>query len=518
MEQMCKHTRLKRRGAVYYFRCKIPADLIEHYGGKREILESLRTADPKEALRKVRTRSEQQEQEFDQVRAGRVGKPITAELIEPLAASWIAYRMGADEQIRFNGVDAEMFELLRVRGEELNAEGRQALAMGERAAVKPAMEEYLTGKGYELPPRNSDTYKALSFAFLKANVRTLKMQGERDRGEVVETPADPVAHAAQPATAGAGMTYLLEYWKAQGDRKAPKTLHEAHVTIARFTELHGPLVMPSVERKHVIAFRDSLAKRDLAPATIKKQLGLLRSMFQVALEDERFGLKANPADAIKVRGEVGERKRRAAFTAEELQRIFAAPVFTKGERPRGGAGEAAYWIPLIALYTGARLNEIGQLRLDDLREEEGIKYFRFTDQGEGQSLKLRGSRRRVPLHPELLRLGLWEYARKLREQNEERLFPLIEPDSRGHLTGRWSKWWGRYLDNVIGIKDASKDFHAFRHTFKHQSRACGIPEDIHDALTGHANDTVARNYGGADGYPLKPLADALGKVRYGTQE
>jgi hypothetical protein len=80
---------------------------------------------------------------------------------------------------------------------------------------------------------------------------------------------------------------------------------------------------------------------------VKKQLGLLRSMFQIALEDEKFGLKSNPGADVKVRGEVGKVKERAAFSAEELQRIFSAPVFMRGERPQGGAGEAAYWIPLI---------------------------------------------------------------------------------------------------------------------------------------------------------------------------
>ena len=67
---MSKHPRLIRRGAVYYFRCKIPGDLIDHYR-KREIVESLRTNNATEALRKVRTRSERQEQEFDKIRAAR---------------------------------------------------------------------------------------------------------------------------------------------------------------------------------------------------------------------------------------------------------------------------------------------------------------------------------------------------------------------------------------------------------------------------------------------------------------
>jgi hypothetical protein len=52
----------------------------------------------------------------------------------------------------------------------------------------------------------------------------------------------------------------------------------------------------------------------------------------------------------------------------------------------------------------------------------------------------------------------------------------------------------------------------FRHTFKRQCRECGIPKDIHDAITGHPSADVADRYGGE--YPLKPLADAMRTLRY----
>jgi integrase len=56
-------------------------------------------------------------------------------------------------------------------------------------------------------------------------------------------------------------------------------------------------------------------------------------------------------------------------------------------------------------------------------------------------------------------------------------------------------------------------FHSFRHTFKNAARRCGIPEDIHDALTGHSSGGgVGRMYGGA--YPLRPLGAAMKKLRY----
>ena len=51
--------------------------------------------------------------------------------------------------------------------------------------------------------------------------------------------------------------------------------------------------------------------------------------------------------------------------------------------------EAAYWLPLLALYTGARLEELGQLRKKDIKESNGIWYINITDEAEGASLKTR---------------------------------------------------------------------------------------------------------------------------------
>jgi hypothetical protein len=55
-------------------------------------------------------------------------------------------------------------------------------------------------------------------------------------------------------------------------------------------------------------------------------------------------------------------------------------------------------------------------------------------------------------------------------------------------------------------------FHSFRHSSKNACRA-GIPEEVHDALTGHSGGGVGRTYGGLS-YPLKPLADAMRTLRY----
>ena len=79
------------------------------------------------------------------------------------------------------------------------------------------------------------------------------------------------------------------------------------------------------------------------------------------------------------------------------------------------------------------------------------------------------------------------------------------------ITSAWSKWFRRYTKDVAAREC---DFHAFRHTWKRQARLCGVFEEHSDAITGHASDSVGRAYGSAEGFPLKPLAEAIAKVRY----
>jgi hypothetical protein len=90
------------------------------------------------------------------------------------------------------------------------------------------------------------------------------------------------------------------------------------------------------------------------------------------------------------------------------------------------------------------------------------------------------------------------------------LFPELRA-TRFSLTAAWSKYWGRHARSVCGIADSRKTFHSFRHGWKDAARAV-MPEEHHDAITGHSNGSVGRSYG--TGVPLKVLADSMAKVQY----
>ena len=103
---------------------------------------------------------------------------------------------------------------------------------------------------------------------------------------------------------------------------------------------------------------------------------------------------------------------RRAFAAAEPERVFGSPVYSRGARYRASGGEAAAWLPLIALATGVRLGEICQLDVTDLVEDPQHGYLlRITDDPSGQTVKTATSRRGILLHPQLCDAALLDYWR-----------------------------------------------------------------------------------------------------------
>lgn len=450
------------------------------------------------------------------------------------------------------GMEADHFEVYGDMLEELEGEYRRALARRDPGIVEAELRDRLRQRGRPVDP-TAPGYREAGLALLQAHVKGFGLMRQRQAGDDVPTP--------QPAAASAGnrgpaLSEAYEAWKAgspaRGTRKpGSNTIREADHAVRRFRELHGDLPLGDITREKAREFRDALAQvptrlpsnlrplpiRDIIanPATrslpaphgntINKSLAMLGAIVSAAERDGRLdGVSGfvNPfGRGLRLSVDQREAEGRHPFTAADLKAIFGSPVYAKGLRPAGGGGEAAYWLPLIALLTGARQGELAQLRVQDLaKDPETSLWFFDIGTGGGRSIKTASSRRRVPLHPELERLGLLRYREGLAAANragpEASLWPDIRSDSVGRRAGPWSKWFNRYLRDAAaagaGIEEGGKVFHSFRHSFKRLARDAGLSEELHDAITGHqSGGGVGRSYG--SGFGLKALADALGKVK-----
>jgi integrase len=215
------------------------------------------------------------------------------------------------------------------------------------------------------------------------------------------------------------------------------------------------------------------------------------------------------------------RSTREPWEPDELRTLFGSPIFTGGDRPRAGGGEAAFWLPLLALFTGARLNELAPLTVADITRDEPTSVYSIHIKEapeQGRRLKTAGSARIVPVHRELIRIGFVRFTEEVGSSSgpEARLFPLLKPGPKEGFGEAFSKWFGRFKRG-LGINNKASVFHSFRHGFKDALRRARVGEDVNDALTGHSSGSIGRSYGAKDmvrRFGLGTLADAVGEVVY----
>ena len=156
---------------------------------------------------------------------------------------------------------------------------------------------------------------------------------------------------------------------------------------------------------------------------------------------------------VGAKGRPGDRPR-LPFDAENLKKLFSV----KRE------GAADYWLPLLGLYQGTRLEEAAQLRCEDVKIEDGIHYLDIHG-CDGRKVKTATSERRVPLHPEIIRLGFLNHVEAQRTAGQERVFSELSQSTHGEFSAAWSKSFGRFLRNVVKITDRRLVYHSLRHTF-----------------------------------------------------
>jgi integrase len=172
------------------------------------------------------------------------------------------------------------------------------------------------------------------------------------------------------------------------------------------------------------------------------------------------------------------------------------------------------WGPLIGLYTGARLNEIGQLGLQDIRQQNEIWCFDFNDEGDDKRLKNEDSRRLVPLHPKLIELGFLGHIAELKKQGQTRLFPKLTYTTKNGWGRNLGRWFNEEFLVALGLKSKPLVFHSLRHTVITTLLQAGIEEQIVKAIVGHSQNGVTQQHYFKQGYTLRQLAEALSSLHY----
>lgn len=183
-------------------------------------------------------------------------------------------------------------------------------------------------------------------------------------------------------------------------------------------------------------------------------------------------------------------KKRRAFSDEELAILFNPATYAQSNQ----YSPYMFWLPLIGLHTGMRINEIAQLELSDINEYDRILCFNVTDLPDpneeaeliapSKRVKTDAGKRLVPVHHKLKELGLTDYIAMLRSAGHSRLFPDLTSGRDGPGQPA-SKHFGRYCDKV-GLKNPELVFHSFRHGAVGRMRSAKVEKELRKAVVGHS--------------------------------
>jgi integrase len=271
----------------------------------------------------------------------------------------------------------------------------------------------------------------------------------------------------------------------------------------------------------LIRLADQHCEKRMSSQSVESYIDRLSELFNWARTEDY--LSKNPAEKIirKVQGlQTRAQDARDKFDQNDLDTIFSAEWFQLGGAKRNKAGRLSefrphyYWLPLLGLYTGARLNEICQLYLEEIVEYEPGKLYIFINQEEpgtegskpptkcfDKSIKNTTSKRCVPIHSELITLGLIEYIHALKVNGYNKLFPELRFDRVKGYSRAASSWFNEhFLGKKLKFeRNGMKTFHSFRHSCITSLIDKAIPENIISEIAGHERgETTSLNRYGKD--------------------
>ena len=150
---------------------------------------------------------------------------------------------------------------------------------------------------------------------------------------------------------------LFTLWEKSSPRR-DTTVEDYQKILYAFADFVQKKALTDIVRRDIIDFRDHLLDSGQSARTASHKVGILKTLFRTAINYEMIA--SNPAEHVRTPVN-HDRKRRIAFSSDDLKRIFHSPIYTCAYRSVSGGGDACYWLPLLALFTGARIEELARM-------------------------------------------------------------------------------------------------------------------------------------------------------------
>ncbi len=313
-----------------------------------------------------------------------------------------------------------------------------------------------------------------------------------------------------------------------GTERSLKSLQKTELREWRNTVAALPSAYKKRKAYAGLCMRQAAAKarqcneRGISPITVNKYLSAVSALYIWARREGY--VDDNPCEGLFY--DADKRKNsRPPFSPDQLNRILGSPLFVGFAGPkeehrvgRCKADDWRYWIPLVCLFTGARLGEVAQIRLSDVKCEDGEWHFVIVNDEEAGLTTKNKQSRIAPMHSLLRGIGFLSFVERQKlsasPENDGPLFPELVRNDRGQA-GLPSRFWRDYLTR-IGVKSGSDGFgsHSFRHGLADQLRQAGCFDNEIAVAIGHKQTSVTSGYGRTRQGSAKKLNQMIESVKF----
>lgn len=535
---------------IYQFRLVIPPRLQEIIG-RKVVKKSLKTSDKKKAkllsldLEKYwqniiynaeeKHKAQNQSNTLDATAnngevttyvtvSGRVVKFIrrkisvlSDEQINAMAQEYLRTLVGYDEEFRqpsFEGVSRHISEIF-VNGS--NHELLQnAIAFSEKLdffydLILPFVESVCEIDFHYL---DEDTKKKLTRECLKSYQKAGEVSAERNAGGSNYNLDTLAPKAVGYKSQGEAWDALLQGWKDHDINRPEKTVKSYQNSLQEFKKFVANKSINAITVNDVNDYKKQLTTDGkLEVKTITNKLSHLRAIFEIAKMNEKI-----PKNVFEGRTSLGKNvhieKSRLSFTQAQIDNIFKSAIFINADSVNKWKTTTNRWLIAIAFATGARPEEIAQLRVEDLIEKDGLHFLNVSNiDSSGKlvgSIKNKSSIRKIPVHKSLIEAGLLNFFVSQSNKKAQYLFDDLVPDRYNRRYAKWGDWFNRYGKKHQLLSEKSS-FYSFRDTFADMCRNSDISIPIMNAFMGHTNDNMSDRYG--VGHSLTTLNQNMQKVK-----
>lgn len=421
------------------------------------------------------------------------------------------------------GIDAKVPGDLRREADDIPRRLLE-LATDEEAGITPLWarryeaDAALRVAGYPEPSDMSvlDRTADVLMDLIRQHVEKRMQVVFRPEHSAVPTPA-PVA-TTEPAEGQAAFNTPLisehvEEWLAyiqnptEEDEKPIPFLHakQKGVTVRILAELIGDRPVGTISRDDAKEFRRQLlrlpashgkgryvhARQAIAKAeescvdrmklkTVKRYFSAINGYWKWLRDRKLIPDLPSPFAGHSFPGTKSSKSNRDDWSVRDLERLFKSADY------QGYPWDSAdHWLPLIALHSGMRLEEIARLRVDhDVIFEGKVPCFKIQVHPDGWDPKTEAGEREIPVHSWLIKHGFLRLLEQRRNEGSGRLFPDL---SNHGVTGTYGAEFSKRFSNLkIGLGISPKTvFHSFRHTFRTEVDGVDVEERFIDAVMGH---------------------------------